>query len=183
MRLTVFALALTLLLVVMARTAAAQARPSCGVDRWPVKVWADKQASLVDTVPVAATVQTLASLPVPELVYPENGRMRPHEFRTYRVRAVVERITVEDDGDWHLVLSAPGTPGLKLIAELPSPECATSVALANRFRAARDSLRRVPRRGVVDIAGIGFWDYIHNQRNGARNGFELHPVTLIVPIR
>ncbi|WP_373069082.1 hypothetical protein [Gemmatimonas sp.] len=183
MRLTASALLLTVFLALTARTAAAQARRSCGVDRWPVKVWADKDAALVDTVPVAATVQMLASLSVPELVYPENGRIRPHEFRTYRVRAVVERITVEDDGDWHLVLSEPGAPTLKLIAELPSPECATSATLATRFRAARDSLRRVPRRGTVDIVGIGFWDYIHNQKNGARNGFELHPVTLIVPIR
>ena len=56
-------------------------------------------------------------------------------------------------------------------------------ALGSLFAAARDSLRRVPRRGVVELVGVGFWDFVHNQRGGASNGFELHPVMLIVPAR
>jgi len=44
-------------------------------------------------------------------------------------------------------------------------------------------LRRVPRRGFATMSGIGFWDFIHTQRGGASNGFELHPVVTLVPDR
>jgi hypothetical protein len=37
-------------------------------------------------------------------------------------------------------------------------------------------LRRVPRRAIVEIDGVGFFDSNHNQRGRAPNGIELHPV-------
>jgi hypothetical protein len=42
---------------------AAQSR--CGVQRWPVKIWADDDAAKVDTVPVPITVAELVKLPRP----------------------------------------------------------------------------------------------------------------------
>ena len=174
---------LGLCLALAGHSSSLNAQARCGIDRWPVKVWSDKDASKVDTIPVATTVQLLASLPIPEDVYPDDRRLAPHELRVYRIRAVVERIVTEDDGDWHLVLSHPSVPGARLIAEIPSPQCAATPVLAGQYAAARDSLRRVPRRGTATLVGIGFWDFIHTQRGGARNGFELHPVLLVVPDR
>lgn len=151
-------------------------QPACGVDRWPVKVLADVDAGQIDSVPVESSVAALGQLSIPELVYPVDRRISPHEFRVYRVRAVVERILTESDGDWHLMLRDPDTPSATMIAEIPSPECAANASDRLRFSAARDSLRRVPRLGLVTIEGVAFWDYIHNQRGRARNGIELHPV-------
>jgi hypothetical protein len=37
----------------------------------------------------------------------------------------------------------------------------------------------VPRGGRVVVEGVGFFDFIHNQRGRARNGIELHPVLLL----
>ena len=151
-------------------------QPACGVDRWPVKMLADVDAAQIDSVPVESSVTALGLLPIPEIVYPLDRRISPHEFRVYRVRAVVERILTESDGDWHLVLRDPDVPTATMIAEIPSPECAANPSDRLRFSAARDSLRRVPRLGLVTIEGVAFWDYIHNQRGRARNGIELHPV-------
>jgi hypothetical protein len=33
----------------------------------------------------------------------------------------------------------------------------------------------VPRQGTVALIGVGFFDFIHNQRRRGRSGFELHP--------
>ena len=69
-------------------------------------------------------------------------------------------ITTEDDRDWHIVLRDP-VDSSRMIVEIPDPTCTTDPTLAARFRAARDELRRVPKRGR------------------ARSGFELHPVLSI----
>ncbi len=141
---------------------------------------ADPDAARIDTVPMASSIAALGALPIPELAYPSNGRIPPHEFRVYQVRAVVEQILTESDGDWHLVLRDPTASDATLIAEIPSPLCAANAIDSARYVAVRDSLRRVPRRGAVVVEGVAFWDYIHNQRGRARNGIELHPVLRLV---
>ena len=167
----------------LALSAAAPLRtvqPRCGVDRWSVKVMADPDAARIDTTIIESSIAALGALPIPEVVYPANGRIPPHEFRVYQVRAVVEQIMTESDGDWHLVLRDPDATGATLIAEIPSPLCAANTSDGARYVAVRDSLRRVPRRGVVVVEGVAFWDFIHNQRGRARNGIELHPVLRLV---
>ena len=160
------------------------ARPSasCGVDRWPVKTLADRDRAAVRFDVVNTGIDALSALDIPEVPYPADRRLPPHELRVYAVRAIVQQILYESDGDWHLVLKDPAS-GSTMIAEIPSPECLADPALAARVVAARDALRRVPKRGAVVIAGVGFWDFIHNQRGRARNGFELHPVLSITPLR
>lgn len=156
------------------------AQPTCGVDRWPVKVLADRDRGLVrlnDIVP--SSVGSLGALDIPEIVYPNDRRIAPHEHRVYRVTAIVwQIITTEGDRDWHVVLRDP-VDNSTMIAEIPDPVCTTDPVLAARFQAARDALRRVPKRGRATFTGVGFWDYIHNQRGRARNGFELHPVLTV----
>lgn len=152
---------------------------ACGVDRWPVKVLADSDRALIDTVPIVSTIAELNSIPIPEIPYPNARRIPPHELRTYRVSGVVAQVLVEDDRDWHIVLRDEEAPSLTMIVEIPAPECASVPADAERYEAARVALRGVPRAGVVEVTGVGFFDFIHNQRGRARNGFELHPVLTI----
>lgn len=162
----------------VAATAEGQGR-RCGLDRWPVKTLADGDTGHINWAPEAATVEGLGKIKIPEIPYPNAARMAPHERQVYRVRAVVAQILDESDGDWHLILESPEDPSATMIAEIPSPECAASPAHAALYLAARDALRRTPRRGTVLIEGLGFFDFIHNQRGRARNGFELHPVLTI----
>lgn len=129
-----------------------------------------------------SSIPQLAEIAVPEIPYPLNGRMAPHELRVYRVTGIVSQVLHEDDKDWHIVMRDPNT-GQTMIAEIPSPECAANPYHAALYTAARDSLRKVPRGGTATIEGVGFFDFIHTQRGRARNGFELHPVTLIRPNR
>ena len=46
------------------------AQTKCGVQRWPVKIWADDDAAKVDTVPVPITVAELVRIPRPETKFP-----------------------------------------------------------------------------------------------------------------
>lgn len=138
-----------------------------------------ESVSLSEVVP--STVSALGALEIPEVPYPRDRRLTPHELRVYRVTAVVwQIITTEDDRDWHIVLRDPVT-GSSMIAEIPDPVCTTDATLAARFTAARAALRRIPKRGQATFTGVGFWDFIHNQRGRARNGFELHPVLSVTP--
>jgi hypothetical protein len=148
----------------------------CGFDRWPAKVLRDRDAGRVHRDTVPTTIRDLNAIPIPEIPYPRDGRIAPHELTIYRVSAIVERIQVESDRDWHLILSDPTDPSHTMIAEIPDPQCAQGTEYRAVYQSARDSLRRVPRRGLVEVIGVGFFDFIHTQRGISRNGFELHPV-------
>lgn len=155
----------------------------CGVERWPVKTLADRDSGSVrlDTAFIT-TIGQLGSIPIPEIPYPNDRRIAPHEHRRYRVTGVITQILTESDGDWHIIIADPANPNATMIAEIPSPECAATEAHRRLYSAARDSLRRIPRRGVAVVEGVGFFDFIHNQRGRARNGIELHPVLSIAPL-
>jgi len=175
--------ALSLRLAILALSVpwmAARAQGACGVERWPVKVLADRDRAAVrldEAVP--ATVRELGALEIPEIIYPNDRRIAPHELRVYRLTAIVWQINIaEDDRDWHVVLRDPVDNSM-MIVEIPDPRCTRDPALAARFQAARAELRRVPKRGQATFTGVGFWDFIHNQRGRARNGFELHPVLAV----
>lgn len=151
----------------------------CGVERWPVKVLADRDSAAVDRAPRESTVSALGAIPIPEIPYPNDRRIAPYELQVYRIRATVGYMSTQDDQDWHIVLHDRERPEDTMIAEIPSPNCAATAAHAVLYAAARDALRRVPRGGAVVVEGVGFFDFIHNQRGRARNGFELHPVLAI----
>jgi hypothetical protein len=100
-------------------------------------------------------------------------------LRVFRVRAIIYQITVEDDRDWHLVLHDPANQNVSMIAEIPDPTCVEDQSLQAVLFEARRVLRTIPRHGLADIDGVGFFDFIHSQRGRPRNGFELHPVLRI----
>lgn len=101
------------------------------------------------------------------------------ELQTFLLRARLARVTVEDDSDVHLVLRDLEDDRLTIVAEIPHPGCVNSDALALRFEAARQALRGVRRDGLVEIIGVGFFDFLHGQSGMAKNGLELHPVVYL----
>lgn len=157
--------------------------PRCGTDRWPVKTLTDRDRARVDTAAIRSTVKELGSIPIPNIPYPHDRRIAPLELTTYRVTAVIAQISVEDDGDWHLVLRDVDDARYSMIAELPLPECAVGSEYEETFRSVRQSLRGFRKGAQVEVVGVGFFDFLHNQRGRAGNGVELHPVLGISAVR
>ena len=157
---------------------------SCGVERWMVKTLSDPDARTVrlsDT--VNTTIEALVAIPRPA-VLPSRSRANPVEQTLYRVEARSLRLYTEGDHDYHLVLASPSDSTVTMIAEVPEPSCAG--ACTSGFAAAYARVRHTlfdylnsPRsspRPLVQITGVGFFDFFHHQRGVAPNGIELHPV-------
>ena len=173
----------TLTLLVAASSAAAQAQPvACGVQRWSVKVLLDDDTARVDFTPRRTTVGILGELPRPEGPIPGHGRAAPYELQTFTVRARIRAIRVEGDADWHLILEDTAAAGVTMIAEVPDSACALGTRWAAVYAEVRRTLRRLPKYGLVDVTGVGFFDYAHQQRGAAPNIFELHPVIKVTPV-
>jgi hypothetical protein len=157
--------------------AAGQAAPGqCGYERWPVKILADKDAARVDLKPVDTTVTKLVALPIHEIPYPEDRRIGPEELHVYRVRARLLAVYHEQDRDLHLVIADVEQPKVTMIAEIPAPECAASGGHEGDYQKARTLILSTPRNTVIELVGVGFFDFLHDQRGVAKNGIELHPV-------
>ncbi len=63
-----------------------------------------------------------------------------------------------------------------MIAEIPAPECAQGTGHEQEYRNARDAISSVPANAIIEIIGVGFFDFLHEQQGAAKNGIELHPV-------
>jgi hypothetical protein len=152
------------------------AQDRCGVERWPVKIWSDRDAARVDTVPIAATVSQLIRVPRPDTTRPQSNRVGA-EFKTYRVVGRLDEVRPQsDDSDIHVIIRDLESPRETLITEIPDSTCTADERLKRVFAEARQALRAVPRNGLVEIVGIAFFDTFHGQRGWAPNGIELHPV-------
>ena len=73
--------------------------------------------------------------------------------------------------------------GLTMFAKSPDPRCATGskffTAIQNVHQQIGDlALSAVPGQRIT-ITGIGFFDFLSNERGQARNGVELHPLLSI----
>src|SRR3979409_1738725 len=78
---------------------------SCGVERWSVKTGTDADASkinLASTTPT--TISYPRSLPAPSTL-PSNNRIQPTETTVYQLQATLTQYKLENDSDYHLVLS------------------------------------------------------------------------------
>jgi hypothetical protein len=162
-------------------------RASCGVERWSVKTLTDKDAASVHLKPKTTSVRALRRLRRPTgLRY--RGRIPGVETTTYRVRAVVVEMKLEEDDDIHLVIAQPGATSLTMIVEFPAYGCTRGAPAPTRaaMRSARAALVRAcgtparssftHLRGAATITGVGFFDLFHGQTGVAPNGIELHPV-------
>lgn len=151
----------------------------CGYDRWAVKTLVDRDARRVDFTPIDSTVAKLGAIRIHEISYPENARIEPEELHTFRVQAKLIKLRREKDMDLHLILADLNNPEARMIAEVPDPACAKGSGYEAQLRAARAALSSISEQAQVEVIGVGFFDYLHESRGGARNGFELHPVLRI----
>jgi hypothetical protein len=155
--------------------------------RWPVKTLSDRDAGRVNLAPRRTTVAALARLRRPRRL--TERRIRPVEFRSYRIRArLVEAIRDDMDRDIHLVVADLDHPGLTMITELPDPACRAAQRSPRRIllRRARRAFegacgrQRIdynkPLGGIGTITGVAFFDRIKGQRGISPNGIELHPL-------
>jgi hypothetical protein len=158
----------------------------CGAERWSVKTLSDADVAKVNFNPVPATIGELTFLPVPAAL-PANHRIAPVELTTYVVRARLIEFKRESDDDFHLVIADPNDRDRTMIAEIPAPGCSGAAGLlAPPRREFVDLFGRVslswswsrPARTVdlVEITGVGFFDFEHGQNGVAPNAIELHPV-------
>src|SRR5437868_13400158 len=96
----------------------------CGVERWPVKTGTDADVSLVNLNNVTSTtIASMVALAAPS-TKPENNRVQPTETTQFTLTATLTVFTLEDDSDYHLVLSDASAK--TMIVEIPSPNCVGS---------------------------------------------------------
>jgi hypothetical protein len=167
----------------------------CGTERWAIKTLTDSQsARVINSTPTQSSVGALVALPAPRKL-PQSARVAPTETQQFTVQAVLigwkEESGPKGDRDFHLVLADPGDHGKTMIAEVPSPTCASACASAKvaAFAAARQVLMKelgpapataavtlVNPPRMVEVTGVGFFDFDHKQDGLAPNCIELHPV-------
>jgi hypothetical protein len=118
------AIAAALLTAAALASASGQARragvAACGVERWAVKKLTDRDADEVDFTARRTTVDRLRRLARPAHL---GARVPPVETTTYRVRASLVEMKLEEDSDIHLVIAQPGRPSHTMIVEFPSYSC------------------------------------------------------------
>jgi hypothetical protein len=165
--------------------------PSCGVERWSVKVGVDPDAGTVNLgAPIRTTIADLRAIPAPATP-PDNARVQPTEGTVYVVNGTMILFKKETDVDYHIVIQ--DDDGNTIVTEIPSPACViTSDAprvpapspFAEGIANARQEFDAVLQASPVfqsvtipvQIKGVAFFDFIHGQAGVAPNGIELHPI-------
>jgi len=170
----------------------------CGTERWAIKTLSDSgSATPAAATPTNTSVSDLALMKAPATL-PANSRIPPIENEQFTVTALLiawkEESGPTGDHDFHLVLADPNDHSKTIIAEIPDPQCsgACSSTKVNAFMAGRQVLTTelgaapqattavpvVPPR-IVEVTGVGFFDFEHGQDGLAPNCIELHPVLQI----
>jgi hypothetical protein len=162
----------------------------CGTERWAVKTGADPGAAEVDLdQPQPSSITDLISLEPPRPIPPY--RLAPVETTVFVIDARLIAYKYEGgatgDSDYHLVLA--DDDGKTMVGEIPSPDCVDDgspfASLIANARAQFDGqLTATTRFQEVDlpvqVTGVGFFDFFHDQRGAAPNVIELHPILDIV---
>jgi hypothetical protein len=175
--------------------------PTCGVERWTVKVGSDMDVDLVNLgVHLPTTIFTLAALPAPSSTDIDiggpfaNNRIMPTETTVFVIDATMTFYKKETDVDYHIVLDDGA--GHTLISEIPNPACILAPSplgsgrvlvpspLGAGIASAREKFdARLSAETFFQIAnipvrmtGVGFFDFEHGQTGVAPNAIELHPV-------
>ena len=159
----------------------------CGVERWSVKTGTDSGSGQVNLAnPEPANIADLIALAAPSPL-PKNTRFLPTEDTVFVVNATLTDYKIESgatgDSDYHLVLM--DDQGNTMVAEIPSPSCVDPsspfVGQITNARAEFDKQFSVSSsfqtaNVPVQVTGVGFFDFFHNQHGAAPNVIELHPV-------
>ncbi|MEA2173342.1 MAG: hypothetical protein QOD00_934 [Blastocatellia bacterium] len=163
------------------------ASPTCGVERWSVKVGTDPDVSLVDTSKATpVTIADMRSWPAPSPSPPPNSRVTPYESTVWLINGTMTVYKKETDVDYHIVVQDGS--GNTLVTEIPCPCCAIGSPFQSMIASARQTFdarltattsfqtANIP----VRIKGVGFFDFLHGQTGLAPNGIEIHPILEIV---
>ena len=170
----------------------------CGTERWALKTLTDSgSAAVTSSALKASSVSSLVAEQAP-VQLPQSTRISPIENQQFTIQAILiawkQEAGAKGDQDFHLVIADPQDHTKTMIAEIPSPQCASACASAskNEFAAARQVLITelgpaphslsatpvVPPR-KVELTGVGFFDFDHGQDGLAPNCIEIHPVLKI----
>ncbi len=158
---------------------------ACGVERWGVKTLTDPLAYRVNFTPRVTTIRSLRGRQAPARIG-GLARLPGLETRTFRVRAALVAMKLEDDSDIHLVIADVRDRRLTMIVEFPNASCTRGASwqARTRMRSARSLLVGAcgsptssfkSLSGKATISGVGFFDELHGQTGVAPNGIELHP--------
>jgi hypothetical protein len=141
----------------------------------------DSDVASVDMSPAEVSVGELLALPSPHTQLPQANRVEPTELSVFRVRALLTEVKKENDSDYHMIIADPDDPESTMLAEVPSATCAKGSGFEATFKSIRATLepfrtkkKKLPQ--LIEVEGVGFFDFLHNQTGVARNGIELHPV-------
>jgi hypothetical protein len=147
---------------------------------WAKKTLSDAQRNLVNLRPRDTTVAAITALRRPRVL---RSTRAPFERQVWRVGVQIVSSRLDADQDIHLELFDRGY----MIAEMPAAAC---LPARTRDRRAIVNVRRLfercvaaatsssqPIGAVVQISGVGFFDFPHGQTGHASNYAELHPVT------
>jgi hypothetical protein len=158
------------------------ASPTCGVERWSIKVGTDPEASQVDTSKATpVTISDMRSWPAPSPT-PPTTRVAPYEKTVWLINGTMTVYKKEDDVDYHIVVQDGS--GNTMVTEIPCPCCAVGSPFQSMISNARQTFdskftattsfltANVP----VRIKGVGFFDFVHGQTGVAPNGIEIHPI-------
>ena len=151
-----------------------------GNTRREVKICTDGSANLIDTNRIQTTIKALGELPVPDKVVSETTRLGL-ELKTYVIRAKIDKLKKERDGDYHLRMVDES--GNYLICESANPNCeyATQSRFLTQIQEVRQFIEDNDLEGkTVTVIGIAFVDIDHGyKRKQAKNNIELHPILKI----
>jgi hypothetical protein len=163
-----------------------------GFFRWDVKTLTDNNGTdLLPYPPLDSTISQLVSVQPPERMFvlsKKDGRLPRFSSEKYLVRVIafIDKIKIQGDQDFHIVLRSPDSKA-SLIAEIPDPDCPSLSAfpgLKEKFRTVRnqaDSVRQLLKKTktpvLVEVTGVPFWDAPHFWvRGSSRTGREIHPI-------
>jgi hypothetical protein len=140
--------------------------------------------------PKLTTVASL--LAIPTITTTSSTPRQSSEEQTWALKnAYLNFIRLEEDGDYHMVLSdtlaisGGNLTGPTLIGEIPFPGCFSGGPLACNISRARATVdgkyTLVVDQGhdeaqVVSVIGVSFFDFEHGQFGSAPNNIELHAV-------
>jgi hypothetical protein len=171
-----------------------------GVERWAVKTGTDPEAANVSLTPVTGSIAMLVALTPPPDPDTVPDRVDPTELTVFEFDTTLIAYKLEQDGDYHLVLSDGANT---MIAEIPDPDFCQSSIWLPAITSARDAfnaqfgnqvtalkaLAETLTEGVpmitkvsvpVTVQGVGFFDRLHGQTGVAPNGCEVHPILNII---
>src|SRR5436305_12538883 len=93
----------------------------CGVERWSVKTGTDADVGKVNlNSSTCTTIANMRAFTAPNPI-PANNRVSPAETTVGVINATMTKFKLENDSDYHIVIS--DASGNTMITEIPMPSC------------------------------------------------------------